>query len=70
LTNFHALLQEQIRNEFSASQQYTAMAVYLDDEDIPQLAGRFCRQAAVARDVAPATPDATAPAVAGGHLQI
>ena len=44
-TKFHAMLRDQIRNEFTASQQYTAVAVYLDDEDLPQLAAHFYAQA-------------------------
>ena len=32
-TKFHQLLQEQIRSEFGASQQYIAVAVYFDGED-------------------------------------
>jgi len=43
--DFQSLMQEQIQNEFTASQQYTAIAVYFDGEDLPQLAGRFYRQA-------------------------
>jgi ferritin len=39
------LLQEQIRNEFTAAQQYTAVAVWFDDQDLPQLAGHFYKQA-------------------------
>ena len=37
-STFHDLLSRQIRNEFTASQQYTAVAVYCDDEDLPQMA--------------------------------
>ena len=40
-TEFHALLLQQIRNEFTASQQYIAVAVYFDSHDLPQLARRF-----------------------------
>jgi ferritin len=40
-TKFHALLQEQIFNEFSAAQQYVAIAVYFDGLDLPQLAKHF-----------------------------
>jgi len=40
-TKFHALLQEQIRHEFAATQQYVAIAAYLDNDDIPQLAKFF-----------------------------
>jgi bacterioferritin B len=39
------LLQEQIRNEFTASQQYTAVAVWYDDQDLPRLATHFYKQA-------------------------
>jgi bacterioferritin B len=44
-TKFHRLLQEQIRNEFTASQQYTAIAVHFDADDLPQLAKHFYAQA-------------------------
>ncbi|MDA3646046.1 ferritin [Saccharopolyspora indica] len=44
-TKFEHLLQEQVRNEFTASQQYIAVAVWFDDNDLPQLAGHFYRQA-------------------------
>jgi bacterioferritin B len=43
-TKFHHLLQEQIRNEFTASQQYTAIAVHFDAADLPQLAKHFYAQ--------------------------
>lgn len=43
-TKFHALLQEQIRSEFGAAQQYLAIAVYLDGADLPQLAKHFYGQ--------------------------
>ncbi len=42
---FQALLREQIRNEFTASQQYVAAAVYLSEQDLPRLAARFFAQA-------------------------
>ncbi|ALL74829.1 bacterioferritin [Pseudonocardia sp. EC080610-09] len=45
VTKFHALLRDQIRSEFTASQQYLAVAVWLDDEDLPQLAAHFYAQA-------------------------
>ncbi|SED65390.1 Ferritin [Rhodococcus jostii] len=48
-TEFHALLLQQIRNEFTASQQYIAVAVYFDSLDLPQLARRFYCQAAEER---------------------
>jgi ferritin len=41
---FQALLRDQIRSEFTASQQYTAVAVYLDAQDLPQLAAHFYAQ--------------------------
>jgi ferritin len=44
-TKFHHLLSEQIRNEFTASQQYTAIAVHFDAADLPQLAKHFYAQA-------------------------
>jgi bacterioferritin B len=49
-TKFHKLLQEQIRSEFSASQQYVAIAVYFDGEDLPQLAKHFYAQAVEERN--------------------
>lgn len=42
---FHELLVDQVRSEFTASQQYTAIAVWLDGQDLPQLAARFYAQA-------------------------
>lgn len=44
-TKFHALLRDQIRSEFTASQQYVAVAVWLDGEDLPRLAAHFYAQA-------------------------
>ncbi|MGH3802337.1 MAG: ferritin-like domain-containing protein, partial [Pseudonocardiaceae bacterium] len=44
-SKFHTLLRDQVRNEFTASQQYTAVAVWLDDQDLPQLAAHFYAQA-------------------------
>jgi ferritin len=38
-------LNEQVANEFGASQQYVAIAVYYDSEALPQLAAHFYRQA-------------------------
>ncbi|WP_072844600.1 ferritin [Rhodococcus tukisamuensis] len=49
-SEFHDLLREQIRNEFTASQQYVAVAVYFDGNDLPQLAGRFYKQATEERN--------------------
>jgi bacterioferritin B len=48
-TKFHTLLQEQIRNEFTNAQQYIAVAVYFDRENLPQLAKRFYNHAAEER---------------------
>jgi ferritin len=44
VSRFHQALQDQIRNEFTAAQQYVALAVWFDGEDLPQLAKRFYRQ--------------------------
>ncbi|KUI06896.1 bacterioferritin [Mycolicibacterium acapulense] len=49
-TKFHALLQEQMRNEFGAAQQYLAIAVYFDGADLPQLAKHFYRQSVEERN--------------------
>jgi ferritin len=43
------MLQQQIRNEFTNAQQYIAVAVYFDGENLPQLAKRFYNQAAEER---------------------
>ncbi|MEV0696303.1 ferritin [Saccharopolyspora sp. NPDC050389] len=44
-SRFEHLLQEQVRNEFTASHQYIAVAVWFDNEDLPRLAAHFYRQA-------------------------
>lgn len=44
-TKFHALLRDQVRSEFTASQQYVAVAVWMDGQDLPQLAAHFYAQA-------------------------
>jgi bacterioferritin B len=44
ISKFHALLQEQVRHEFTASQQYIALAAWFDGQDLPQLAKHFYRQ--------------------------
>jgi ferritin len=49
-TKFHALLQEQIYNEFTSAQQYIAIAVYFDGADLPQLAKHFYSQAVEERN--------------------
>lgn len=43
-TKFHALIHDQIRTEFGASQQYLAIAIYFDGADLPQLATHFYSQ--------------------------
>ena len=49
-TTFVDLLGHQIRNEFTAQQQYIAAAVWFDDQDLPRLAGHFYRQAVEERN--------------------
>lgn len=49
-TKFHELLHEQIYHEFTAAQQYVAIAVYFDSEDFPQLAKFFYAQAVEERN--------------------
>jgi bacterioferritin B len=44
-SKFLQALQDQVRNEFTAAQQYVALAVWFDGQDLPQLAKRFYRQA-------------------------
>ncbi len=41
---FTQLLTRQVGNEFAASQQYIAVAVWFDGQDLPQLARHFYRQ--------------------------
>ncbi|MGV8872505.1 MAG: ferritin [Rhodococcus sp. (in: high G+C Gram-positive bacteria)] len=47
--SFHDLLRAQVRHEFTASQQYVAIAVWFDRNDLPQLAARFYAQSAEER---------------------
>ena len=47
---FTTLLQEQVGREFSAHQQYIAVAVWFDAHDLPQLAALFYRQAVEERN--------------------
>ncbi|MFW0786281.1 ferritin [Gordonia sp. CPCC 206044] len=47
---FHKLLHAQIGNEFAASQQYIAIAVYYDGIDMPRLASYFYAQAVEERN--------------------
>lgn len=44
-STFDQLLADQIGNEFEASQQYIAIAVWYDNRDLPQLAKHFYQQA-------------------------
>jgi ferritin len=48
--DFAAALNEQISNEFAASQQYIGIAVYYDSETLPRLAAFFYRQAVEERN--------------------
>ena len=48
--NFADALNEQISNEFAASQQYVGAAVYYDAETLPRLAAFFYRQAVEERN--------------------
>jgi len=41
----HKLLLEQIQHEFTASQQYTAFAVWFDQQALPRMANHFYAQA-------------------------
>jgi bacterioferritin B len=50
MPSFAASLNQQIRNEFSASQQYIAVAVYYDSQSLPVLAAHFYRQAVEERN--------------------
>jgi ferritin len=44
-SGFHSLLQKQVGNEFAASHQYVALAIWFDNEDFPTLANHFYKQA-------------------------
>lgn len=44
-TDFYGLLRDQVGNEFTASQQYVAVAVWFDAHDLPRLAAHFYGQA-------------------------
>lgn len=48
--SFTDALNEQIANEFAASQQYVGAAVYYDADTLPRLASFFYRQAMEERD--------------------
>ena len=49
-SKFYELLQAQVHNEFTASQQYIALAVWFDSEDLPQLAKHFYKQSVEERN--------------------
>ncbi|MCU1636428.1 MAG: bacterioferritin [Cryobacterium sp.] len=49
-TSFNELLTTQIGNEFQASQQYIAIAVWFDNQDLPRLAAHFYRQSVEERN--------------------
>ncbi len=49
-SRFITLLHEQVRREFTASQQYVALAVWFDGHDLPRLAGHFYKQAVEERN--------------------
>jgi ferritin len=50
MSRFSQKLNDQIANEFGASQQYIAIAVYYDAQTLPQLAAHFYRQAVEERN--------------------
>jgi ferritin len=50
MSRFHDAVNEQIANEFAASQQYIAIAVHYDAETLPGLAAHFYRQAVEERN--------------------
>lgn len=50
MTKFTGALNGQIAHEFGASQQYVAIAVWYDDQTLPQLAKHFYRQAVEERN--------------------
>jgi bacterioferritin B len=50
MARFADALNQQVANEFGASQQYVAIAVYYDAETLPQLAATFYRQAVEERN--------------------
>ena len=50
MSTFGSALNGQVGYEFGASQQYIAIAVYYDSENLPQLAAHFYRQAVEERN--------------------
>ncbi|MBI9116045.1 ferritin [Sanguibacter suaedae] len=49
-SQFIALLREQVGHELDAHQQYVAIAVWFDSQDLPQLAAHFYRQSVEERN--------------------
>jgi ferritin len=49
-SSFVELLAEQVRHEFTASQQYVAIAVWFDGKDLPRLAAHFYQQSVEERN--------------------
>ena len=50
MSRFSEALNEQIANEYAASQQYVAIAVHYDAQTLPRLAAHFYRQAVEERN--------------------
>ncbi|MCL3862652.1 ferritin [Actinotalea sp. K2] len=50
MSRFLTLLREQVGHEFDAHQQYIAIAVWFDGQDLPQLARHYYRQAVEERN--------------------
>lgn len=76
MSTFTAALNEQVANEFGASQQYVAIAVWYDRETLPELAAHFYAQAVEERNHAmmlvryllDAEEPVTVPGVAVPHI--
>src|SRR5699024_3915732 len=49
-SKFYELLQQHVHNEFNASQQYIAIAVWFDGRDLPRLARFFYNQSVEERN--------------------
>ena len=50
MSDFTDALNKQLSNQFAASQQYIALAVWYDDQTLPLLARHFYRQAVEERN--------------------
>ncbi len=50
MSRFLQLLRDQVGHEFDAHQQYVAIAVWFDGQDLPQLARHYYRQAVEERN--------------------